>query len=219
MVDTHLTTAWRLRFPIIGAPMAYIGRGRLAHAVSQAGGVGMFGIGVVESVDFLAREAAVARGSDQQRCGIGLHTWAVEKRPELLQGGMDAQPFLLSLSYGSLTPYVEQVHQRGILLASQVQSRAEALAAEQAGVDLIVVQGNEAGGHTAEQVNTLPLLQAVLEVVQVPVLAAGGIASPSGVAAALAARAQGVWVGTRLLASPECDNTQQARERILQGAP
>src|SRR5260370_31081083 len=104
--------------------MAYIGRGRLAHAVSQAGGLGMFGIGVVESVDFLAREAAVARGSDQQRFGIGLHTWAVGKRPELLQAALDAQPFLLSLSYGSPTPYVEPAHQRGILLARHLPSRA-----------------------------------------------------------------------------------------------
>lgn len=216
MLHTHLTTSWHLRYPIIGAPMAYVGRGRLARAVSQAGGFGMFGIGSSESVDFLAQEAAIARGTDNLRFGIGLHCWAINKRPELLQAALDAKPFLISLSFGSPTPYVEQIHQRGILLATQVHSRAEALAAEQAGVDIIVVQGTEAGGHTGQQVSTLPLLQAVLEAVQLPVIAAGGIASPRGVAAALAAGAEGVWVGTCLLASPECENTEQARQRLVQ---
>ncbi len=79
-----------------------------------------------------------------------------------------------------------------------------------------MVQGTEAGGHVTGQVSALPLLQAVLDAVQVPVLAAGGIASPRGVAAALAAGAEGVWVGSALLASPECENTEQVRARIVQ---
>jgi nitronate monooxygenase len=216
MLHTYLTTSWHLRYPIIGAPMAYVGRGRLARAVSQAGGLGMIGIGSTESVDFLAREAAIARGTDQMRFGIGMHAWAIEKRPDLLDAAIEVQPFLISLSFGSPAPYVERIHQHGILLATQANSRAEAMQAEQNGVDLIVAQGTEAGGHVSGQESTLPLLQAVLEAVQVPVLAAGGIASPRGVAAALAAGADGVWVGTVLLASPECENTEQARERIVQ---
>src|SRR5947209_8412405 len=216
MLHTYLTTTWHLRYPIIGAPMAYVGRGRLARAVSQAGGLGMIGIGSTESVEFLAREAAIARGNDQMRFGIGMHAWAMEKRPDLLEAAIEANPFLISLSFGSPAPYVERLHQHSILLATQVNTRAEALHAVQAGVDLIVVQGMEAGGHVTGQVSTLPLLQAVLDAVQVPVLAAGGIASPRGVAAALAAGAQGVWVGTALLASPECENTEHARARIVQ---
>ncbi len=108
------------------------------------------------------------------------------------------------------------MHQRGILLATQVNTRTEAIQAARDGVDLIVVQGTEAGGHVTGQVSMLPLLQAALEAVQVPVLAAGGIASPRRMAAALAAGAEGVWVGTALLASPECENTEAARERIVQ---
>lgn len=93
MLHTYLTTSWHLRYPIIGAPMAYVGRGRLAHAVSQAGGLGMIGIGSTESVDFLAREAAIARGTDQLRFGIGMHAWAIEKRPDLLEAAIEANPF------------------------------------------------------------------------------------------------------------------------------
>ncbi len=216
MLHTSLTTSWHLRYPIVGAPMAYVGRGRLARAVSQAGGLGMIGIGSTESVEFLAREAAFARGTDQLHFGIGMHAWAIEKRPDLLHAAIEAAPFLVSISFGSPAPYVEQLHQQGILLATQVNTRAEALHAAQVGVDIIVVQGMEAGGHITGHVSTLPLLQSVLEVVDLPVLAAGGIASPRGVAAALAAGAEGVWVGTCLLASPECENTEQARRHIVQ---
>src|SRR5213080_3063131 len=216
MLHTCLTTSWGLRYPIIGAPMAYVGRGSLARAVTQAGGLGMLGIGSSESVEFLMQEGAIARGSDSGRFGIGMHTWAIEKRPDLFDAAIEARPFLISISFGSPAPYVERLHQRGILLATQVNTRAEAMQAERDGVDLIVAQGTEAGGHVTGQVSTLPLLQAVLDAVQVPVLVAGGIASPRGVAAALAAGAEGVWVGTALLASPECENTEQARARIVQ---
>ncbi|HET8845280.1 MAG TPA: nitronate monooxygenase [Ktedonobacteraceae bacterium] len=215
MLHTYLTQSWHLRYPIVGAPMAYVGRGRLAHAVSLAGGLGMIGIGSTESVEFLSREAAIARGTDQMRFGIGMHTWAMAKRPDLLEAAIEARPFLISLSFGSPASFVEKVHQHGILLATQVNTRAEAVQAAQDGVDLVVVQGTEAGGHVTGEVSTLPLLQAVLDAVQIPVLVAGGIATPRGVAAALAAGAEGVWVGTCLLASPECENTDQARTRIV----
>src|SRR5437588_12295843 len=176
----------------------------------------MIGIGSTESVEFLAREAAIARGTDQGRFGIGMHTWAIERRPDLLDAAIEAHPFLISISFGSAAPYVERLHRHGILVATQVNTRAEAMQAERHGVDLSVAQGTEAGGHVTGQVSTLPLLQAVLDAVQVPVVAAGGIATPRGVAAALAAGAEGVWVGTALLASPECENTENARVRIVQ---
>lgn len=214
MLHTFLTTSWHLRYPIIGAPMAYVGRGRLARAVSQAGGLGMIGVGSKDSGEFVAREAAIARGDNRERFGIGLMAWAIEARPELLDAAIQAEPFLIAISFGSPAPYVELLHQRGIQLATQVHSRAEALQAAQAGVDLIVAQGTEAGGHTG-QVGTLPLLQSVLDAVQVPVLVAGGIASPRGVAAALAAGAAGVWVGTCLLVSPESETPERARAHIL----
>lgn len=216
MLHTHLTTSWRLRYPLIGAPMAYVGRGRLAHAVSLAGGLGMLGVGSTESAASLAQEADIARGPDQAHFGIGMQAWAIERRPELLDAAIEARPFLLSISFGSLTPYVEKVHRHGILLATQVNTRAEALLAERDGVDLIVAQGSEAGGHVSGQVHTLPLLQTILEVVHVPVVAAGGIASARGVAAALSAGAEGAWIGTALLASPECEHPASARARIVQ---
>lgn len=216
MLHTTLTTSWHLRYPIIGAPMFGAAGGRLVHAVSQAGGLGVLGVGSQTPVEFVTREAAIARGEheNQTRFGIGLMAWALELRPELLDAAIQAQPFLISVSFGSPAPLVERIHQHGIVVATQVHSRAEAVTAAEAGVDLLVVQGTEAGGHTGH-VSTLPLLQIVLEAVATPVVAAGGIASPRGVAAALAAGAQGVWVGTCLLTALESDTSRQARDRII----
>lgn len=214
MLHTTLTTSWHFRYPIIGAPMFGAASGRLVHAVSQAGGLGMLGVGSQTPVEVLTREAAIARGEYQTRFGIGLMAWVLERRPELLDAAMQARPFLISVSFGSPAPYVARLHQHGILVATQVHSRAEALEAAQAGVDLLVAQGTEAGGHTG-QVGLLPLLQIVLEAVETPVVAAGGIASPRGVAAALATGAQGVWVGTALLTALESDTSESARARLI----
>jgi nitronate monooxygenase len=196
--------------------MAYAGRGRLAHAVSEAGGLGMLGVGSRDSVDYLEKQAAVARGEGTAaKFGIGLMAWALETRPELLQAAIAQQPFLLSISFGSIRPYVEKAHRAGILVATQVSTRRAAVAAAEAGADLIVAQGTEAGGHTGS-VGTLPLLQLVLDSVNVPVAAAGGIASAAGVAAVLAAGAAAAWIGTALLLSPEADVTDEARGRLAE---
>ena len=174
--------------------MAHVGRGRLARAVSQAGGLGMIGIGSTESVEFLEREAAIACGTDQMRFGIGMYAWAIQKRPDLLDAAIEANPFLLSISFGSPAPYVERLHQHGILLATQVNTLTESIQAARDEVDLIVAQGTEAGGHVTGQVSTLPLLQSVLDAVKVPVVVAGGIATPRGFCA-LSGNSGRAWRG------------------------
>ncbi|MDE2572065.1 MAG: nitronate monooxygenase, partial [bacterium] len=215
MIKTILTDTFSLRYPLINAPMANIARGRLARAVSQAGGLGMIGVGSGDSAEFVAAEAQTARGADgQSPFGIGLMAWALEGKPELLTAAIEARPALISLSFGDLRASVARVRDAGIRVASQVQSREDALRAAEAGVDFIVAQGTEAGGHTG-QVGTLPLLQIVLDAVSLPVIVAGGIASARGVAAVLAAGAQGAWIGTAFLASPESETHERARERVL----
>ena len=209
-----LTEGWGLRYPIVAAPMAGPGDGAFARAVTAAGGLGMIGVSSESTVAFVEQQAAAARGGDDARFGIGLMVWAIKRRPKLLDAAIAARPFAIGLSFGSPAPYVERVHAAGIRIATQVSSVAAAREAKAAGVDVIVAQGTEAGGHTGA-VATLPLLQAVLDAVSVPVLAAGGIASPRGVAAVLAAGADGVWAGTAFLASPECANTPEARRRVI----
>ncbi len=162
MLNTFLTRQWGLRYPLIGAPMANIARGRLAHAVTAAGGLGMFGVGPKDNVEFIAKEASIARGEGTPaRFGIGLMAWLLETRPEQFDAAVREKPFLMSISFGSLRPYADRLKQAGILLATQVNTRRMAIEAAESGADLIVAQGTEAGGHTGA-VGTLPLLQALL---------------------------------------------------------
>jgi nitronate monooxygenase len=214
MLRTFLTEQWGLRYPLIGAPMAGVAFGRLARAVSAGGALGMIGIGSSDPVSKIADESRIA-GEGGSRFGIGLMAWALEKRPELLDAAIAAQPFAISFTAGSVAPYVSRVRDAGIKCIAQINSRADALEAERAGAHLLVAQGTEAGGHTGD-VATLPLLQIVLDAVRVPVVASGGIATARGLAAVLAAGAQGAWIGTPFLASPEAGHSSQARARIVE---
>ena len=215
MLQTLATQQWGLRYPIIGAPMANVGRGRLARAITEAGGLGMIGVGSKDATEFVERESRIARGDGAPlKFGIGLLGWCLEDRSDLFDASVAQQPFVLSISFCSVRPYVDRVHRAGILLATQVQSRRAAIEAADAGADIIVAQGNEAGGHSG-LVATLPILQIVLDAVRKPVFAAGGIAAPAGVAAVLAAGAEAAWVGTAFLLSAESDVTEAARERIV----
>ena len=206
-MHTWLTKTFGLEHPIVGAPMAGRSGGRLAAAVSAGGGLGMIGAGRSVSPDWIAQQAALATAGP---FGIGLMTWALPETPGLLAATLATKPVLVSLSFGDPAPYVAEVRASGALVAMQVNT-------ETADVDLVVAQGGEAGGHTG-QIATLPLLQEVLETTDRPVVAAGGIATGRGLAAVIAAGAQGAWIGTALLACPETDGPQQARERALGAA-
>jgi nitronate monooxygenase len=215
MLATFLTRTWGLRIPIIGAPMSPQAGGRLAAAVSTSGGLGMIGVSYGQSVEQLEDDVAeVRRLAGDRPFGIGLMTWAMAERPELFEAALRAQPFAIAMSFGDPAPYAARIREAGAHLVSQVQDRRSALVAEAAGAAVIVAQGTEAGGHTGA-VGTLPLLQIVLDAVRVPVVAAGGIATGRGLAAVLAAGAQGAWVGTPLLVAEEARNSARARQQLL----
>jgi nitronate monooxygenase len=209
---TFLTETWQLRVPVIGAPMSPQSGGRLASAISRAGGLGMIGVAASQPVAQLVEDADECRAARVQ-FGIGLMTWAIEQRPELLDAAIAARPFALALSFGDAAPYAERIRDAGIQLVCQVQDLKSAQVAERAGATLLVAQGTEAGGHTGE-VGTLPLLQIVLDAVELPVVAAGGIGSGRGLAAVVAAGAAGAWIGTRFLVAEEARNSALARERL-----
>ncbi|AHY45685.1 Dioxygenases related to 2-nitropropane dioxygenase [Rubrobacter radiotolerans] len=217
MIRTELTRLLGVRHPVVCAPMAGWSGGLLAGEVSRAGGFGMIGVSSSASVELLAGQAALARErSGGAPFGIGLMTWAVERRPELLDAALAEGPAAVSLSFGDPAPFVGPVREAGAIVFSQVQSGARAEEAARAGVDALVAQGTDAGGHTGS-VGTLPLLQRVLPLGEesgIPVLAAGGIGTGSGVAAVLAAGAAGAWIGTRFCATQEALGSE-AQKRLL----
>ena len=139
--------------------------------------------------------------------------WVLETRPDLFEATVAAQPSLVSVSFGDPAPYVGPLHDAGIAVCAQVNTTADVHRALDAGVDVLVAQGTEAGGHTGRRA-TLPLLQEVLTLTDRPVVAAGGIATGRGMAAALVAGAAGVWIGTPLLSCTEGLNAPALRERV-----
>jgi nitronate monooxygenase len=213
MLRTALTDRLTLTAPVVGAPMAGVAGGKLAAAVSAGGGLGMIGVGPSGRAESIAREAEIARDAGQ-RFGIGLMAWVLDTRPDQFDASVRARPDLVSVSFGAYGPWIGRLREAGIATATQVFDVDSARAAADQGVDLIVARGAEAGGHGRDAVATLPLLQGVLDAVDVPVLAAGGIGTARGLAAVLAAGAAGAWIGTALLACPEATNSQAARDRI-----
>ena len=211
---TWLTERFGLTVPVVQAPMAGLASGRLAAAVSAAGGLGTVGVGSTATADWVREQCAVA-GEPGRPYGVGLMAWALPSRPELLDAVLDTRPALVSVSHGDFGPYVAPLRDAGIVVAVQAGTRAEAMEAERAGADIVVARGGEGGGHGRDEVATLPLLQAVLDAVRVPVLAAGGVATARGLAAVLAAGAAGGWLGTAFLACREADMSSDARARLL----
>ena len=212
MLKTALTRWFDLDAPVFGAPMAGVAGGALARAVSLGGGLGMIGVGAETPAGWTTEQARLPAEADVSH-GIGLMAWALERRPELLTEAIATEPVLVSVSFGDPAPYVGPLHDAGIAVATAVNSRADLDRAHAAGVDVVVAQGTEAGGHTGQRA-TLPLLQEVLAATDRPVLAAGGVATGAGLAAVLVAGAAGAWIGTPLLAAPEAANSSAARALV-----
>jgi nitronate monooxygenase len=211
-IRTALTEALGLEYPIVLAPMASVSGGRLAAAVSNAGGLGLVGGGYGDHA-WLSDELSVAKAETARPWGVGLITWATT--PETVQLALSYEPHTFMLSFGDPRPYVPAIKEAGCRLVCQVQDLEGARAAKAAGADVIVAQGTEAGGHGAAR-TTLPLIPAVVDAVApTPVIAAGGITDGRGLAAALMLGAHGVLMGTRFYAATESLGHQRAKERIV----
>jgi len=201
MLTTPFTELIGCRLPIQQAPMGGVTTPELVAAVAGAGGVGMVPAQMLPA-DALAGLLDDLAGRTDGAVGVTF----------LLPFGADpacveaaaARARLVDFYYGDPDPaLVGRVHEGGALASWQAGSAAEAVAAADAGCDLVAVQGVEGGGRIRGRVALLPLLTEVLDTVEVPVVAAGGIATARGVAACLAAGAAAVRVGTRLLATEE----------------
>lgn len=208
-IRTPLCDLFGIEHPVLLAPMARVSGGELAAAVSRAGGLGLIGGGYGDA-DWLAREFDAAGDT---RIGVGFITWSLARQPHLLDLVLDRAPIALMLSFGDFQPFLPNIRDGQTKLIVQVQTLDQAREAVDAGVDAIVAQGTEAGGHGGTRA-TLPFVPAVVDIAkEIPVIAAGGIADGRGLAAALALGASGVLCGTGFFASDESlagDNAKQA---------
>ncbi|BDT90952.1 2-nitropropane dioxygenase [Nocardia sputorum] len=202
------------RIPLVNAPMGGVAGGRLAAAVTAAGGLGMIGMGSAGSVRALEQELPHVRGVAGP-FGIGLVDWVVAGQPELLEAAIEARPALISVSFGEDLGWAARVADAGIVPAIQVYSAQDARRAQDAGIGVLVARGVQGGGHGAVNAPLLPLLDEVLAVASVPVLAAGGIGAPRDLAAVLRAGASGAWLGTCLAACSESLLPEAGRRALL----
>ncbi|HMO47033.1 MAG TPA: nitronate monooxygenase [Rubrivivax sp.] len=179
--------------------------------MSNAGGLGLVGGGCGDR-DWMRCELKRVKDETARLWGVGLITWAADR--SLVESTLAHAPHAVRLSCGDPRPHAQRVKAAGCLLICQVQDLAGARLAREAGADLIVAQGTEAGGHGGTR-STLPLVPAVVDAVApVPVVAAGGIAGGRGLAAALMLGAHGALAGTRFAASEEALSDAAAKRRI-----
>ncbi|MEM7226085.1 MAG: nitronate monooxygenase family protein [Pseudomonadota bacterium] len=210
---TPLCEKLGIDYPILQAAIGAAACPALAAAVSNAGGLGTLGLtgwggeGAKQLID-------ETRGLTNR--GFTTNVVLAYDVAAEIDAMLAEKPKLVSFFWGDPAPYVERVHQAGSLLMLTVGSVEEAKAAVDAGVDIIVAQGWEAGGHVRGTVSTLALVPAVVDAIDpVPVVAAGGISDGRGLAAVLSLGAQAAWIGTRFLASAEANTHRAYRAKVL----
>jgi nitronate monooxygenase len=209
MSDTPVCSLLGIEQPIVQAPMAAVPA--LAAAVSDAGALGMVTLTWSDDAGAVVRETASLTARP-----FGGNLVLSDDQHRRLEQALDAGLRIVSFMWGDPTAYVEPVHDAGGIVLHTVGSAEEARRAVAAGVDVIVAQGWEAGGHVWGTVATLPLVPAVVDAVTpVPVIAAGGIGDARGVAAVFALGAQAAWLGTRFLLAQEMPIHEDYRRRLI----
>ncbi|HEV7410115.1 MAG TPA: nitronate monooxygenase [Bradyrhizobium sp.] len=215
---TRLTERFDIEHPIISAPMGMIAGGRLAAAVSNAGGLGLIGGGYGDG-GWLEREFSAAGNA---KIGCGFISWSLAQRPELLDQVLARRPAAVMLSFGPVAVFAAQIRQSGVPVICQVQSMAHAREAVGAGAAVIVAQGGEAGGHSGNR-STFTLVSEVADYLadaapDTLLVAAGGVADGRSLAAALMLGADGVLIGSRLVASSEALTPSGFHDAIIAAA-
>jgi nitronate monooxygenase len=207
---TPLTRLLGIQHPVLLAPMGAVAGGRLAAAVTAAGGLGLIGPGY-QGAQWIEREFGIA---GDVRVGVGFITWHLERDPSALDAALAHRPGVVMLSFGHPGVFLERIRRADAKVIVQVQTLRDAREAATLGADAIVAQGTEAGGHGSTRA-LFSLLPAVVDAVDpIPVVAAGGIGDGRGLAAALSLGASGILVGTRFYAAEESLGHPDAKARI-----
>src|SRR5450631_680397 len=212
---TRLTDVLQVEHPVMLAGMGGVSYHRLVAAVSEAGGFGCLGAGTM-SPDQMVEEIRATKALTDRPFGVDLLTALPHQMLEsvdlLIAEGVPV--FVAAL--GVPRDVIERCHRNQVLVVNMCGKVRHAIAAVEAGCDLVIAQGTEAGGHTGT-VATMPLVPQIVDAVgaRVPVVAAGGIFDGRGLAAALALGADGVWVGTRFIATPEARGVAGYKDALV----
>ena len=214
MTENRITKLFGIQYPIIQGGMVWCSGWRLAAAVSNAGGLGLLGAGSMHP-ETLVEHIHKLKAATNKPWGVNVPLMYPEI-DRLMQILVDEQVRIVFTSAGSPKKYTAFLHEAGITVVHVVPSSKLAIKCEQAGVDAIVAEGFEAGGHNGkEETTTLSLIPAVCQAVQLPVIAAGGIACGQQVLAAMAMGAEGVQMGTVFALSAESSASDAFKQRCI----
>ena len=202
------------RYPIIQAGMVWVSGGKLAAAVSEAGGLGIIGAGSM-SPELLAHHVSKAQKLTQKPIAVNLPL-LYSKVQEQLDVSLKAGVRIFFTSAGSPKTWTPYLKDKGCVVVHVTSTPELAIKCEAAGVDAVVAEGFEAGGHNGrDEITTLVLIPQVIRAVKIPVIAAGGIADGSAIAGMLALGASGVQIGTRFVATVESSAHQSFKDAVV----
>jgi enoyl-[acyl-carrier protein] reductase II len=211
---TPICDLFEIEYPIFLAGMGGVAYAEVCAAVSEAGGYGTLGMATASPEQIRHQMQEVRKRTDKP-FGVDL----LAALPEAVMAAIDiiigegASSFIAGL--GVPGPVIERCHKAGLKVVSMCGKVQHAVRAEEAGCDVVVAQGTEAGGHTGK-VAGMALIPQIVDAVKIPVLAAGSIVDGRGLAAALSFGAQGIWMGTRFIASDEARASEAYKRRIVE---
>ncbi|MFJ2398070.1 MULTISPECIES: NAD(P)H-dependent flavin oxidoreductase [unclassified Streptomyces] len=216
MLHTRFTEMFGIAYPVMSAPMGLHSGGTLAGAVSAAGGIGSFGgTHPWKGPDWIRAEIATIRATTDGPFGVGFITPFLPFTEAHFDAALEERTDVIALSFADPRPWVARAKDAGARVMCQVQNHDDAAMAVAAGADVLVAQGTEAGGHTG-MMGLLPFLAGIVRrYPDVPVLAAGGIGDGRTLAAVLTAGADGAWLGTAFLATPEAVEVHDVHKRLI----
>ena len=217
MLTTRLTDALQCQHPVMLAGMGGVSYADLVVAVSEAGGFGTLGAAPM-SLDRMRAQIADIGSRTSRPFGVDLLTALPDQMEAQVETVIAGGASVFVAGLGVPRDVVDICHRGNVLVANMCGRVRHAVAAVEAGCDIVIAQGTEAGGHTGT-VATMPLVPQIVDAVgdRVPVVAAGGIFDGRGLAAALALGADGVWIGTRFIATPEAHVVSGYRDALLVG--
>lgn len=211
-MKTKITELLGIEYPVVQGAMAWIAEHHLAAAVSKAGGLGIIAGGAAP-VDYIRDEIRKARAITDKPLGLNIMLLS-PNADDLAQLAIDEKIEVLTTGAGNPGKYMANWKEAGIKVMPVVASVALAKRMARAGADAVIAEGMESGGHIGE-LTTMPLVPQVVDAVEIPVIAAGGIADGRGLAASLMLGAEGVQCGTIFLATPECQISDKYKELVL----
>ena len=221
MLKTRITELLGIHYSVISAPMILMSGGRLAAAVSSAGGLGTFGcVNAANTTgpDYIREQIDHIRSQTDKPFGAGFLTQHIANSPQNFEAVLDLEVPVILFSFADPRPWLSRAKESGAVTVCQVQTMEGARLAVAGGADILAAQGNDAGGHTG-MLSLLPfLVRVVAEFPDVPIIAAGGIGDGRSLAAVLAAGAEGAWMGTVFTATQEDDEVPDAHKELIVGS-